>query len=203
MRVFHFMEKKYAIENIKRSRIKVATLANMNDPYEFYLRLDGANDSEITRFKSHYNDRAGFLCFSRRLGDPVQWAHYADNHRGICFEFDIPERLLLKIIYIASPKIISAFSKEWKHELVDATLCKYKGWRYERERRVLVDLQSEGVEHEDGLFFAKFSKDIVPLKVYMGVRCVLNDDDETLFNDFGLPVIKMNQDRDSFAIVHA
>lgn len=33
-------------------------------------------------------DRAGIVCFSRVRDDILMWAHYADKHRGICFEFD-------------------------------------------------------------------------------------------------------------------
>jgi len=203
MRVFHFMEKKYALENVEKSRIKVATLSNMNDPYEFYLRFDGATEGEIERFKSHYNKIAGFLCFSRRLGDPVQWAHYADNHRGICFEFEIPDKLLLKMRYLQSPALISTKSFDWKRDLVQATLCKYRGWSYERERRILVNLEDEVVTQEGELFFAQFSKDVVPSKVYTGIRCELAAEEEAIFKDNELPVYKMAQDTNSYAIVHA
>lgn len=203
MRVFHFMEKKYALENVEKSRIKVATLSNMNDPYEFYIRFEGAEEDEIDKFKSHYNTKAGFLCFSRRLGDPVQWAHYADNHRGICFEFDIPGKYLLKINYLKSPALISAKSFNWEKDLVDATLCKYRGWSYERERRILINLKDKGVVEQNGLFFAQFSKDVVPSKVFAGIRCELTDEEEGIFQKNELPVYKMAQDKNSYSLVHA
>lgn len=203
MQIFHFMEKQHAIENVKKSRIKVATLNNMNDPYEFFPRFEGAADSEITKFKDHYNTKAGFLCFTRRLGDPVQWAHYADNHRGICMEFEVPHKLLNKIRYLKSPATISVSSRDWENDLVGATLCKYEGWRNEREYRVLVDLESEGVEQENDLFFAKFSKDVAPSKIYTGIRCELSDEEESVFKDNGLPILKMAQNKNSYSIVHS
>ena len=203
MRVFHFMEEKYALESVQKSRIKVATLSSMNDPYEFYLRIEGASDEEIDRFKDHYNETAGFLCFTRRLGDPVQWAHYADNHRGLCFEFEIPDKLLLKIKYLKTPALISANSFNWQRDLVEATLCKYRGWSYERERRILVNLKEEGVVNENGLFFAQFSNEVVPSKVYMGVRCELTSEEEKIFEENELTVYRMAQDTNSYSIVHA
>ena len=206
MRAFHFTEKKYAIENVQKSRIKVATLSNMNDPYEFYLRFNGASEEEIKNFKSHYNTEAGFLCFTVRLGDPVQWAHYADNHRGICFEFDIPEKLLLKINYLKSPAVIYRECDDWKKNMVSATLCKFEGWKYERERRLLVDLKSddvvEEIVNEKKLFFSHFSKEVVPSKVYAGLRCELTREEERVFADNELTVIKMAQDVNSYSIVH-
>lgn len=203
MRVFHFMEKKYAIESVQKSRIKVATLRSMNDPYEFYLNFEGASREEIEHFKHHYNTKAGFLCFTRRLGDPVQWAHYADNHRGMCFEFEIPDKLVLKINYLKSPKVISAKCDSWKNKLVYATLCKYRGWSYERERRIAIDLESKDVVEEAGLYFTQFSTEVVPSKVYAGVRCELTQDEEGIFKENELPIIKMVQDVNSYSIVHA
>jgi hypothetical protein len=197
------MVRKYAIENVQKSRIKVATLSNMNDPYEFYHRFEGAMGPEIEKFKSHYNTKTGFLCFTRRLGNPVQWAHYADNHHGICFEFEIPDKYLLKVNYLKSPAIISGKCVSWKQDLVKATLCKYSGWKYEREYRLLIDLESQDVVEEDGLYFARFSKEVIPSKVYTGVRCELTDEEKEVFKTNELPVFKMFQDSNSYSIVHA
>lgn len=197
------MEKQYAIDNVKKSRIKIATLRNMNDPYEFYLNFQGATVDEIEKCKSHYNNKVGFLCFTRRLGDPVQWAHYADNHRGICFEFEISDNYLLKINYKKSPATISVKKANWEQELVKATLCKYSGWKYEREYRFPFSLESEGVVKENELYFTKFSKDIVPSKVYTGLRCELTDEEAEIFKSNELPIFKMAQDYDSYSIVHA
>jgi hypothetical protein len=33
-------------------------------------------------------DKAGIVCFSQVRDDILMWAHYADKHKGICFEFD-------------------------------------------------------------------------------------------------------------------
>lgn len=203
MRVFHFMEKRYAIESVKNSRIKIDTLNNMNDPYEFYLRFEGATNKEIETFKNHYNKKAGFLCFTRRLGDPVQWAHYADNHRGICFEFDIPDRLLLKINYLKSPSLISAKCPNWKDNLINSTLGKYQGWNYERVYRISVNLESDGVIQEDGLYFVHFTKSVVPSKVYTGIGCTLTEEEGELFKSNELPVFSMAQDLNSYSIIHA
>lgn len=201
MRLFHFMEKRWGIENVKKSRIKVATLNNMNDPYEFYLRFEGATAREIQKFKDHYNSKAGFICLSRRLGDPVQWAHYADNHRGMCFEFQVPDNYPLKIKYLKSPKLIKKNSS-WRDELVNGTLCKYRGWAYEREYRISIDLESSGSIQEDGLYFAQFTNTFVPSKVYIGLRCELTEEEEDLLASNQLPVHQMYQNSDTYLLSH-
>lgn len=36
-----------------------------------------------------YLDRQRICCFSRKKDDICLWAHYADNHRGFCLEFNV------------------------------------------------------------------------------------------------------------------
>lgn len=197
------MQKKFAIENIEKSRLKVATLESMNDPYEFYPRFIGASNEEIEKFKRHYSGITGFLCFSKRLGDPLQWAHYSENHRGICFEFNVPEKFLKKIQYVKKPVLVSPESADWKADLVQGTLCKYRSWKYEREYRITVDLTSNDLVKENGLFFSPFSTECVPVKVYLGLRCSLDSSEESVIRGSGLPFVKMSQDINSYSIVHA
>jgi hypothetical protein len=33
-------------------------------------------------------DKAGITCFCKVRDDILMWAHYADKHKGLCFEFD-------------------------------------------------------------------------------------------------------------------
>jgi len=203
VKVFHFMKKQHAVRNLETSRLKVATLDSMNDPYEFFLNFDGASQGNLENFKEHFTKKAGFLCFSRNLNDPVQWAHYAENHRGICWEFDIPEHILQKIEYLKVPISLKEEGEGWRDNLVKATLCKYEGWSYEKEYRILVDLESEEVTRESGLHFVKLEKVVAPTRVYTGIRCKLSADEKELFKRKGLEVVRMVQDQRSFSIIQA
>lgn len=203
MRVFHFMQKQHAISNLGSTRLKVATLDSMNDPYELFLNFDGASKDEIENFKKHFTYMSGFLCFSKNLNDPVQWAHYADNHRGICWEFDIPARLLNRIEYTEEPISLTERDENWRDNLVKATLCKYDGWSYEQEYRILVDLEAGEVIRESGLHFVKLEKIIFPTRVYVGIRCELSAEEKELFYRNELEVVQMAQDQRSYSIIQA
>ena len=203
MKVFHFMEKKHALSNLIHARLKVATLHSMNDSYEFYLNFYGVDESHLQAFKAHFNNTVGFLCFSTNLNDPVQWAHYAENHRGICFEFEIPNGILNEISYLDNPIHINPNDKEWRSNLVKATLCKYKGWAYEQEYRVTIDLNSKEVIDDSGLKFVCIEKAFIPTNVYLGLRCELTDDEIDIFNSNDISPIKMVQDLKSYAIKRA
>ena len=203
MRVFHFMQKQHAISNLERFRLKVATLDSMNDPYELFLNFDGASRDDIEKFKEHFTVKSGFLCFSKNLHDPVQWAHYADNHRGICWEFDIPAHLLNRIEYGEEPINLAQRDEDWRDNLVKATLRKYDGWSYEQEYRILVDLEAEEIIRESGLHFVKLEKIVFPTRVYAGIRCELSAEEKELFYRNDLEVIQMAQDHRSYSIIPA
>jgi len=203
MRLFHFMRTEHAIESVIYSRLKVATLNDMNDPYEFFIRFNGSTRKNIEEIKNHFNKIVGYLCFSQDLGNPLQWAHYADKHRGVCMEFNVPDGLLLSVEYLASPRVICADNADWKSAFVSLTLCKYEHWMYEKECRVSVDLTSPSVVKDRDLYFVHFSDVISPCKVYTGIRCDLSENEADLFKEHKFPVINMTQDIDSYSIVCA
>jgi hypothetical protein len=204
MRVFHFMQKKYALENIQKSRLKIATLNDMNDPYEFHIPLEGGTQEDAEKFRNHYDPIVGFLCFSRCISNPVQWAHYAEKHRGICMEFEIHNDFLLKVNYLKSPSLISAKRANWQKELVGATFQKYIGWKYEQEYRMPIVLSDEAFrDNVSGLYFRNFSDDFSPSKIYTGIRCELSNEETEIINNKGLPIIKMVQDLNSYLIVYS
>ena len=101
MRVWHFVNEQYGIENIQRRGLNIATLSELNDPFD----LLGVNlgDSKLRRsfqvMKNELDKTRGILCFSKSWKNPVQWTHYADRHRGVCLGFDIPDELLCAVSY--------------------------------------------------------------------------------------------------------
>ncbi len=201
MKVYHFMAKRYALENLEKSRLKIATLENLNDPYEFFPNVADTSNSDLEAFRRHFHGILGFLCFSKKLGDPVQWAHYAENHNGLCFEFEIPRKYLQKVKYVDSPIYVSRNSARWKEQIPNVTLCKYKSWRYEREYRVSLDLRSHEIQKDNGLLFMPFSKELKLIRAYSGVRCDLTQEDKDMFLKRGIPLVNMAQNPKSYTLV--
>src|SRR3546814_3862280 len=96
MRVYHFVNCEYGLQDIARRRLKVATLADVNDPFEMLsLNLkDSGLRVTLGKARKEFGERRGMLCFSRGWRNPFQWSHYADHHRGLCLGFDVPYRML-------------------------------------------------------------------------------------------------------------
>ena len=144
MQVYHFVSKEYAFKNINNNQLKIATIDELNDPYEFYVNFASTgrllNNETLESIKSHYSGIMGLLCFSEKWNNPVMWAHYGDNHKGICMEFDIPNKYLLKVEYKKEPAIVNGNDIDWSSKFVAATKTKFEHWSYEEE-------QNEGVRN--------------------------------------------------------
>jgi len=79
-------------------------------------------------------------------GDPnsiLMWSHYADHHKGICLQLEVVQDFetfsnALPMDYEKTYPIINwLILKEFQAGLEKASLCKHKGWEYEKEHRII------------------------------------------------------------------
>jgi hypothetical protein len=124
--------------------------------------------------KSKISQRNGLLCFSEDKYNPVQWAHYADNHKGVCLGFDIPDRLLRKVKYVSERLAKSILDDPDKNEKLLTT--KFSHWSYEQEHRLIVVL-SKYKPDSNGLLFEEFSDALSLKEVYIGCQSKLEFND--------------------------
>ncbi|WP_169819440.1 DUF2971 domain-containing protein [Pseudohongiella acticola] len=154
------------MKSIKERRLKVARILELNDPFEFL----GANlkDREFRRamnnIKEKLSETKGLLCFSKTWNNPVLWSHYADHHRGVCLEFEIPEKNLSKVDYVEER---IQYSGDIDTSLMRRFLTtKFEHWSYEQEYRAFIGLDLESAE--DGLYFMDFDDNLVLKSVIIG-----------------------------------
>src|SRR5215470_3036284 len=98
-RLYHFTTAKFAMDDLRNRRLKIAQFDDLNDPFELksvnlcdpnHARaFDGIEVIGFAGFKAEIAQRYGVLCFSESKTDVLQWAHYADRHRGICLGFEV------------------------------------------------------------------------------------------------------------------
>jgi len=175
MRLYHFLNEQYGIENISKRRLKIARIDELNDPFEF-ASVHFGNEALRRAFsvmKAELNQTRGLLCFSTKWTNPVQWSHYADRHRGLCLGFDIPDekvgsvsysrkRVVVELERLKNPRELGADSAQ------QLLFTKYHHWRYENEFRAFVTL--EDVDQESRLYFADFSDNLALKEVIVGAR---------------------------------
>lgn len=181
MRVYHYLPAEWAIDDIKKRRLKISKFNDLNDPFEFLNGEMSNRDYQkaLDETMKEMCQDTGVVCFSKNSTDPLLWGHYADKHKGICLGFDITDAD--EVIYISNKKsLCSEFEKElnsgiWNSKeqqriLRNFFLSKYEGWQHEDEVRVIAQLEEKD---KDGNFFINFSRDLVLKQVLIGVRCNL------------------------------
>lgn len=156
-RVYHFCDSNYGIQNLKKKRLKIATIMDLNDPFELLCHDLGSKEvrARVVALKKHVADRTGMVCFSRSYKNPVQWVHYGEKHKGICLGFDIDEDSLTQVTYKADRLVMSP------SDVLDSNCCdrwgteflstKYAHWKYEEEERVFFDIS--GRDRSQSIFF--------------------------------------------------
>jgi hypothetical protein len=175
MRVYYFTKSEHGLENIKLSRLKISTFNNLNDPFELLgVELSDRSVRKAMQFeKDQFSSSHGLICFSEDWQDPVQWAHYAENHKGICLGFDIDNRLLKKVSYVKYRLKYALIKSSDKINKLLTT--KFYHWNYEKEHRIIIPIKN--LTSENGLYFESFSNKVKLKEVIIGCQSKLTQSD--------------------------
>ena len=174
---FKFQEiNKYLIDGLVKGTIYFASPKQLNDPFDCRVdikksakqaieQLSGKKKDILTELVNieRYLDQiqkdtsnVAVCSFSLILNDPLLWAHYANQHRGLCLTYDFPKSFLDnpdEILAVApveyednsmtrwfidnTPTEETGFS-EFTEEIVKKVLTiKSPAWRYENEVRII------------------------------------------------------------------
>ena len=179
MRLYHFLNRKFGLDDIRRRRLKIATLNELNDPFEMLAM--SVEDPDLRKAFGATKDQmaqwAGLLCFSRSWHNPVQWSHYADRHRGLCLQFDVPDSLVNHVTYSAKRlavdrSVIEAQGLSAENFMKRVISTKFSHWRYENEVRLFVTLKDQ--DPETGHWFKEFGPKLALSEVIVGAHCDLS-----------------------------
>jgi len=165
MRAYHFIAEQFALQAIENQRLKVATINELNDPFELLAcdLTDRKYRRGFLQWKKRTAATSGFLCFSKGWSNPLLWGHYADRHRGVALEVEIDDQLVIPVHYSASRLPLNVqqimrdggFSGELAERLAST---KSKHWCYEKEVRVPVSLSACVVDK--GLYFERLTEQV-------------------------------------------
>ena len=131
--------------------IKRAELAATGERKKFLSSLLGAPEF-FEVWKSNL-DTVGVLAFSRTNREVLLWSHYADEHRGLCLEYQFQGDHLLteefNLIAAGNVDYLAEPLTEWlksapmdRTKFVEELLHKYlktksPAWKYEQESRII------------------------------------------------------------------
>jgi hypothetical protein len=178
-RLYHFTSTKHAFDDIRNRRLKIAQLEDLNDPFEFQAvnlcdpvhaqAFYGIPKAGSIGFLAEIARRFGVLCFSEDKSDLLQWAHYADHHRGICLGFDVESEGKFGPVEYVSERL------PWPEQLDQNFMwellrTKSVDWKYEKEWRVFTQMK-EGISDKCTgrvLYFADFGAELILREVILG-----------------------------------
>lgn len=173
MLVYHFLNAHYGLKALRKRRLKISRIMDLNDPFEF-LGADLSNRQfrwALKETKKQLSDEHGILCFSKSWRNPVLWGHYADRHRGLCLGFEIPRTLLRRVRYVDARWPVPA---KPDLEFVKRLLfTKFSHWQYEQEYRAFANLDTR----VDGHYFMDFSTNLELKRVIVGDQSTVSRQD--------------------------
>ena len=181
--LYHFATAKFALDDLRNRRLKIAPLDDLNDPFELKsvnlcdhehaLAFDGTERFE--GYKAGVARLYGVLCFSEAKTDLLQWAHYADRHKGICLGFDVSgsKEKFRPVKYKTTRFPFPVPEKRDMEFSWNLLSTKSKAWAYEREWRVFLELKDSVWNEGAGrmLYFADFGPELVLKDVILGAAC--------------------------------
>ena len=199
MRVYKYLPRHYALDALTKRRIKISEIGFVNDPFELSPHaFEPEVEVAYSKFKAELAAKHGMMCFCATTSGPVIWAHYAENHRGMCLGFDIPDtapnvptssdgsNAYLRPVSYQKDKLPFPNSMDGVNQdlMLQILFTKYRHWSYEKEYRLFVTLDTK----IDGMYFSDFGEHLVLKEIILGylntdskrlVRCHLDPE----FND--------------------
>jgi hypothetical protein len=162
------VNREWLIDILRNSRLSCRRREDLNDPFEGQFRAKYLRGKETTiQYKedgTHFTTMGIWEELNQKseelktLNEKIKnkricsltdsfknmllWAHYADSHRGVAIEVDIPEEDAKKITYFSKklPVLLHGpNSKIEEREAERALTSKSNHWDYENEYRILVE----------------------------------------------------------------
>jgi len=127
--VYRYLRSQGASDHIAR---RVVADASLDDSVALAASIK-ANHQQLLQ-------QLGVCCLAETATDPLLWAHYAQNHRGIAVQYrpslDPMSLQPHPVHYNATYPIIENFFDREKRDIFSPLLRKSPSWAYEREWRI-------------------------------------------------------------------
>ena len=137
--------------------------------------------------KTNIINSLGVLCFSKTNSNILLWSHYADNHKGICFQYDSVNRPIKnwkkykfhKVSY-KSERNIDVLNRGFTNSFFDLLTTKSPDWEYEQEYR-LISIKGSGLQKNTmtslrGIIFGARIKENPPKRIELLFQSIYNMD---------------------------
>lgn len=179
----------HTINDLISNTITVSAPHTMNDPYDTLLLSWGNYHKENKQNRKHIDSYVKSMNYfrirsftkveSNILSNVLMWAHYADEHKGMCVEYHFSDDFekttdahicrFRNIIYHAPEKTIALNVDAVNTDL--SLLTKLDSWDYENEVRLISYMPS----HEEQYVPIELDLNSYIKNIYFGMRCSSHD----------------------------
>lgn len=170
------------IDSIAKSELYFSTPGNLNDPFDCKINIRKSLENAISlatepdrgfltiirdQLQPFFNDverdiqTYGVWSYSRKLLNPLMWAHYGDEHKGVCLAYRLPDKFwnheLGEVIGVSAVDYGGNLIAKWFLEkaktfrseepggftrfgvalIVQLLTAKDSCWKYEKENRIV------------------------------------------------------------------
>ena len=167
----------------------------------------------VEDFKKYLHKGIYFICLSSSNKINSLWAHYANNHNGICIEYDMnyfgDKKYLrdscFKVEYVKKSDSTKDLKKQMKYDahsrnlMLKPFLKKSEEWNYEKEWRII--LTDDVITQNSGFYpYKPYIGFFKPSAVYLGLS--ISDKNEMLVRQIceikGIPLYKARKSSRSY-----
>lgn len=141
----------WAVKICKRAgQMSEAQIAEMQRQLQDPAVLERCVREQIIGTRRAVLDRYRVYCLCPDVNSIRMWAHYADNHKGICLEFNVPNEIIcgaLEVQYYDEFPMTRQYSDDIDENLLPL-LVKSKAWKDENEYRLIAQEAGNATPHE-------------------------------------------------------
>lgn len=185
IQLFYDIEKIKNAFTFKNRKIIKKVVGNETFEAEYIPPINSKNIDELNNILYDINEniknKTSVVCLSERNDINPLWAHYADNHKGICIEYDLKncnnnflKTLCLPIDYVEKrdntrdlKSIIIDEDYENSLFILKTAITKSKDWEYEQEWRII--FLEPFPNYTDFYSDKHYIKFIKPKSIYLGL----------------------------------
>jgi hypothetical protein len=204
--------------NIEFSKEEIEQLTTSKKPYFTFIKICESKGLKVSlsaadqikkqekrwvEILTQITENIKVCCFSERKDSLLMWSHYANEHKGICIEYEFENEsetrtFLQPILYSNKIHKINTFEDLTVLNQVASTLTKCKDWEYEEEWRLTILKQSVALPNT-----IQAPK---PIAIYLGTRFHLNKEEEIeqlkkIAKEKGIPLYQMGKHSTEYKLV--
>jgi len=199
---------KRRLDSIRNNTIWASTCFEFNDPFECqYLYLNeidllemGITNPEEAKklwdsIMGQIQQRITTICFTKNPNDMPMWAHYANEHKGFCVEYEVDNDKNLYPVFYSQNRmkaqslfielIYCFFNKDNNGKGLSALLkyimltsaFKDKSWESEHEIRAIFINSIDDMTSKGRLFDCN-TIGVHPTKIFIGAKCSSEHEEE-------------------------